>query len=236
MKQLTQLTGVSRQVIHFYVKKGLVPPPIRHSRTSAEYTDEHVERIREIRRMREEQFLPLDAIRAAIDNRDDGFSPAQRQLIVAVRRRFGGATRRPGQRATTALTTVSRRIGVPVGEIRDLADAGLIELTEETPGRPRMLRDDIWLVELWAELGAIGFGVAEGFRPEDLLLYQRIVDELVRQEVELITERLADQPPRELAEQIKRALPLMTTLLGQLHDRAVRRFLAQRDESSMRSL
>ncbi len=232
MKQLTELTGVSRQVVHFYIKKGLVPPPIRRSRTSAEYTDEHVARIREIRRMREEQFLPLDAIRAAIDSRDDGYSPSQRVLIAAVRRRFGGAIRRPGQRATVAVATAARRTGVPAAEIRDLVASGLIEHVEDTPGRPRISREDLWLVELWAELSAIGFGTADGFRPTDVRIYQRAVDELVRSEVELITARLAMRPPEQLAQQIERALPLMTALLGQLHDRAVRRFLATRAADS----
>ena len=234
MKQLTQLTGVSRQVVHFYIKKGLVPPGLRRSRTSAEYTDEHVARIREIRRMRDEQFLPLDAIRAAIDNSDDGYSPPQRQLIAAVRRRFGGATRRPGQRVSVAIATAARRTGLPAAEIRDLVAVGLIEQTEDTPGRPRIPREDLWLVELWAELSAIGFGTADGFRPADVIMYQRAVDELVNREVELITAQLAERPPEQLAEQIERALPLMTTLLGQLHDRAVRRFLAGRVADSER--
>ncbi len=234
MKQLTQLTGVSRQVVHFYIKKGLVPPPIRRSRTSAEYTDEHVARIREIRRMRDEQFLPLDAIRAAIDSRDDGYSPSQRLLIAAVRRRFGGALRRPGQRATVAVSTVARRTGVAAAEIRDLVAAGLIDRVEDAPGRERIAREDVWLVELWAELSAIGFGKADGFRPTDVIMYQQAVEELVRQEVSLITTQLVERPPEQLAQQIERALPLMTSLLGHLHDRAVRRFLATRAADSER--
>jgi DNA-binding transcriptional MerR regulator len=225
MKQLMELTGVSRQVIHFYVKKGLVPPPIRHSRTSAEYTDEHVERILAVRRMREDGFLPLDAIRAALDERDEAYNPPQRLLIAAVRSRFGERKRAPGQQATLALTTAARRCGVPAADIRALAEAELIDLTEDVRGRPRVARDDLWLIEAWAELGKLGFGTDDGFTPADLAIYQRAIEALVREEVTLLTARLADRPPDRIADQIRRVLPLMATVLGQLHDRAVRRFL-----------
>lgn len=232
MKQLIELTGVSRQVIHFYVKQGLVPPPIRRSRTSAEYTEEHVERIRAIRRMREDEFLPLAAIRAALDDRDEAYSSAQRVLIAAVRSRFGARRRGPGRHATVAVATAARRCGVPAAEIAELADAGMIARTEDVRGRPRIARADLWLIELWASLRALGFGTEDGFAPADLAIYQRAIDALVAEEVALLTKRLAERAPARIAAQIERALPLVATLLGQLHDRSVRAFLAAELELS----
>jgi DNA-binding transcriptional MerR regulator len=231
MKQVMELTGLSRQVIHFYVRKGLVPPPLKHGRTSAEYTDEHVERILAVRRMRDEQFLPLDVIRAALDQRDEGYTPAQRRVIASVRGRLGGGAKRSqGRRATLAVTTAARRTGVPVGEIHELADLGLLTLSDDVRGRPRIDRADLWLVEIWGELRANQLGTDDGFPPEHLLIYQRAVDELVRQEVVLLTEVLGQLDPGELAARVERGLPIIAALLGQMHDRAVRRLLAAADD------
>ena len=88
MKDLCERTGMSRQAIHFYIRKGLVPPGIKRSKTSAEYTEKHVERILLVRRMQEEQFLPLDAIKATLDERDKAFSPPQRRLSRSYRVKY----------------------------------------------------------------------------------------------------------------------------------------------------
>jgi len=226
MKQLSELTGMSRQAIHFYIKQGLVPPPLNRTRTSAEYTDEHVERIRTIRRMRDEQFLPLAAIRASLDERDEGYTPAQRRVIAGVRAQFGTTKRPVGLRATFAATTVARRTGVSLAEIQALADAGLVEPHADARGGLRLLRTEVWLVELWAELSALGFGGDDGFSPKDLVMYSEHIDAMLRDEVELITKTLADRPPAQLAKQVARVSPLISSLVAQLHSRALKRFLA----------
>lgn len=59
---LSEMTGTSRETIHFYLRKGLLPKPQKGGRTSAFYGDEHVERLRSIRRLREEKYLPLAVI------------------------------------------------------------------------------------------------------------------------------------------------------------------------------
>jgi DNA-binding transcriptional MerR regulator len=59
---LAEKTGTSRETIHFYLRRGLLPKPQKGGRTSALYGDEHVERLRTIRRLREEKYLPLAVI------------------------------------------------------------------------------------------------------------------------------------------------------------------------------
>jgi DNA-binding transcriptional MerR regulator len=46
--ELSDLTGLSRRTIHYYVQRGLLPPPEGGGRGHY-YTPEHVERIRRIR-------------------------------------------------------------------------------------------------------------------------------------------------------------------------------------------
>ncbi len=63
MADLSRLSGLSRETIHFYLREGLLPRPQKGGRTVAFYTDEHVQRLAAIRRLREEKFLPLAVIR-----------------------------------------------------------------------------------------------------------------------------------------------------------------------------
>ena len=71
MRELEQRTGVGRETIRFYIREGLLPEPDRASRNSASYSDDHVTRLRAIKRLQEERFLPLAVIRTLLDG-DDG--------------------------------------------------------------------------------------------------------------------------------------------------------------------
>ncbi len=66
MAELSRESGVSRETIHYYMREGLLPQPIKAGRTLSFYDDSHVERLRLIRRLREEKYLPLAVIRRMI--------------------------------------------------------------------------------------------------------------------------------------------------------------------------
>src|SRR4051812_29405876 len=85
MKDLCARTGLPRQAVHFYIQQGLVPEGHKTGRNMAYYGPEHVERLLLVRRLQHERFLPLKAIRALLDERDDAFSPAQRRLLEDVK-------------------------------------------------------------------------------------------------------------------------------------------------------
>lgn len=225
MKQLCEKTGMTRQAIHFYIKKGLVQPGIKHGQTSAEYTEDHVARILLIRRMREEEFLPLEAIRAALDSRDRGFSPAQRRVLADVRRKFSSQSKPRRQRPTVAAITASKRSGAHSEDIDELVQAGLVRGSLDDKGKMRIDREDLWILDCWSELSQLGFAEDLGFSPADIGMYKACIDALVRTEAELLTNKLADMEPERITEMIERALPVLATLLARLHERAVRDFL-----------
>jgi len=51
---LSALAGVSTSTIHYYVKEGLLPRPLKSGKTMAYYSDEHLERLQLIKRLRQE--------------------------------------------------------------------------------------------------------------------------------------------------------------------------------------
>ncbi|HEY8638237.1 MAG TPA: MerR family transcriptional regulator [Solirubrobacteraceae bacterium] len=62
MSELAEQSGVSAGTIKHYLREGLLPEPVRTSRNMAWYPPEHVERIRVIKRLQEERFMPLRVI------------------------------------------------------------------------------------------------------------------------------------------------------------------------------
>jgi DNA-binding transcriptional MerR regulator len=63
MAELSERSGVSAGTIKHYLREGLLPEPVRTSRNMAYYPPDFVDRIRMIKRLQEERFMPLKRIR-----------------------------------------------------------------------------------------------------------------------------------------------------------------------------
>lgn len=63
ISQLARESGVPRSTIHYYLKVGLLHPPIKTGQTMAYYDDSHLRRLQEINRMKTEQRLPIVVIK-----------------------------------------------------------------------------------------------------------------------------------------------------------------------------
>jgi DNA-binding transcriptional MerR regulator len=68
MAELASRSGVPRETIHFYLREGLLPRPRKAGRTVAYYDEGHLERLRLVRRLREEKYLPIAVIRRLLDS------------------------------------------------------------------------------------------------------------------------------------------------------------------------
>lgn len=62
MAELTERTGVPASTVHHYVRRGLLPPPVRVAAKHFLYGPEHVDALRVIRHLRRRQRLPLARI------------------------------------------------------------------------------------------------------------------------------------------------------------------------------
>ena len=69
LKELADRTGVSARTIRYYTEQGLLPPPAARGRYAV-YTNIHVDRLREIVRLKE-AFLPLSTIRERLSGLPD---------------------------------------------------------------------------------------------------------------------------------------------------------------------
>lgn len=228
MKDLCELTGLDRQTVHFYISKGLVPEGHKTGRNMAYYGAEHLERIRLIRELQHERFLPLDAIRAVLDGEDAGFTHEQKAMLVEVKERVADVLRdaRESPQARQALVPLApllRQHQVDVTELDQLVELGLLALVE-VEGELHLPEHDIWLVELWGSLRAAGFTEELGFRVEDLVMYAETISELFRREIRSLVPRLAKLPADRAAELFRRGLPLINSFLIRYHTAKARQF------------
>jgi DNA-binding transcriptional MerR regulator len=68
ISELAEASGVSTGTIKHYLREGLLPEPVRTSRNMAYYPPDFVERIRLIKRLQEERFLPLRLIKGVLED------------------------------------------------------------------------------------------------------------------------------------------------------------------------
>jgi DNA-binding transcriptional MerR regulator len=68
MAELAARSGVARETIHFYLREGLLPRPEKGGRTVAYYGEEHLNRLKLIRHLREDKYLPIAEIRRLLES------------------------------------------------------------------------------------------------------------------------------------------------------------------------
>src|SRR6266545_5683592 len=87
MSELAAASGVSTGTIKHYLRVGLLPEPVRTSRNMAYYPPDFVERIRHIKRLQQERFMPLRRIKGVLEDSERSRVPraelAERSTLAA---------------------------------------------------------------------------------------------------------------------------------------------------------
>jgi DNA-binding transcriptional MerR regulator len=235
MKDLCELTGLSRQAIHFYIQQGLVPEGQKTGRNMAWYGAEHLERLQVVRRLQHERFLPLKTIRALLDDETAGYAQSQRAMLLEVRSRLAESVgTRSDSPATVEVAAAAARHGVAEVDIHRMAARGMLAVipggdaaaANDDAAAPRLAEDMEWLVELWGQLRAAGFTESLGFTVDDLALYADAINGLVKQEAGMLKHRMSTLPPAQVAELVGRILPLIHTFLARFHTSLMRTFFS----------
>jgi len=232
MKDLCDKAGVSRQLVHFYIQQGLLPEGKKTGKNMAYYSEAHLERLLLVRKLQHEHFLPLKAIRALLEERDEAFSPAQQKVMRDVRAAMPEAmTGAPGRRPTVDALSLVERLGLSMSDVDDMVEAGVLAVAEEqdlSSGQRRTIiaTDDAWLLEKYAELRAAGLTPERGFHARDLAVFDEGVQKIISKEARLFSARISEMPPAEAAALLERALPIVASLLSRLHTERARSFFA----------
>jgi DNA-binding transcriptional MerR regulator len=213
MSELAERSGVSAGTIKHYLREGLLGDSgeiVRTSRNMAYYPPEFVERVRLIKRLQEERFMPLRLIKGVME--DD---PARAQALVALEDRIleRAVAQREGGRISAA--EVRRRYDIPANVLGRLA-----ELQVLSPTSRGYDSDDVQIIEAISRFRAGGYDEQLGFTVFDTLRYREALEPLVHEEVRTLLDRLAGEVDVDRAVEIitSGAEPLRE-LIGAMHSK-----------------
>jgi DNA-binding transcriptional MerR regulator len=195
MSELAERSGVSAGTIKHYLREGLLgqgDDVVRTSRNMAYYPPDYVDRIRTIKRLQEERFMPLRAIRDALER---------------------AAADRENERVSVA--EARRRYDIPENVLGRLKEIGVV-----SPTAKGYDADDIKIVEAISRFRAGGYDEALGFTVYDTLRYQEALTPLVQEEVRVLLDRVAGEVSVDRAVEIvaSGAEPLRD-LIGAMHSK-----------------
>jgi DNA-binding transcriptional MerR regulator len=186
MRELAEASGVPAPTIKHYLREGLLPEPVKTSRNMAYYPPEFVDRIKLIKQLQEERYLPLKAIKDVLDSQE---------------------------RSRTSAAEVRKRYGVP----KEVLDR-LAELEVLTPNSRGYSPSDVKIIEAISRFRAGGYDEQIGFTVYDTLRYKNALEELARQEVDVVMERLAGEvPPERVVEMLEAGAQPLKDLIAALH-------------------
>ncbi|RME98104.1 MAG: MerR family transcriptional regulator, partial [Alphaproteobacteria bacterium] len=187
MKELEARTGVGREAIRYYIREGLLPEPERPKRNVARYGDEHVIRIKAIKRLQEERYLPLAVIKALL-NSDEAIPEAQQSAFPHLDRLLMARIDAGAPADMVSLDSLIAETGISQEQVADLERIGMIRVSDGMLN-PR----DAAIARTCAELEAVGFDRAHGFNPDTGKFYAEFIDWLTSQEIRLFFHNLADK-------------------------------------------
>jgi DNA-binding transcriptional MerR regulator len=196
MRELAEASGVSAGTIKHYLREGLLGEGdeiVRTSRNMAYYPPEYVERIRLIKRLQEDRFMPLRVIKDRIVER--------------------AAEQREGERVSAA--EARQRYEIPRNVLDRLAELGVL-----TPTSRGYDADDVKIIEAISRFRAGGYDEKLGFTVFDTLRYRDALQPLVQEEVRTLLDRLAGEVEVERAVEIIAAgAEPLRDLIGAMHSK-----------------
>ena len=211
MSELAERSGVSAGTIKHYLREGLLPEPVRTSRNMAYYPVDFVERIRLIKRLQEDRFMPLKVIKGVMESDPD----RAQALVEAEDRILERALAGAGDAERISAAEVRRRYDLPQNVLDRLAEIGVL-----TPNTRGYDADDVKVIEALVRFRAGGFDETLGFTVYDTLRYRDALQPLVEEEVRTLLDRLVGEvDPDRAAEIIASGADPLRELVGALHSK-----------------
>jgi DNA-binding transcriptional MerR regulator len=224
MGELAERSGVSAGTIKHYLREGLLgggEDVRRTSRNMAYYPAEFVDRVKLIKRLQEERFMPLRVIRELIAEPGD--------RVVELEERILERADEASERGRMSREQVRKAQKVPANVLERLEDVGVL-----SPTARGYDADDVAIIEAMARFRAGGFDEAIGFTIYDTLRYRDALLPLVEDEVALLRERLAGRvDPERAVELLLSGQAPLRDLIAALHSKLLVQAL-RRDRDARR--
>lgn len=212
MGELAEASGVPSATIKHYLREGLLPKPVKTSRNMAWYSPDYVDRIKLIKRLQEERYMPLKVIKRILESAPDQVEARlelEDTLLARTQQLIGGS-------GITRKQAV-KKLGLPEDVLDGFERIGALDPVETKSGK-RYDRPDAEFLAAIARFRESGYGEALGFTIYDALIYMRHLEALARDEVAVIAEKLPGKvSAEEAADLIERGHEPMRDLLSAMH-------------------
>jgi DNA-binding transcriptional MerR regulator len=187
-----------------------LPEPVKTSRNMAYYPPEFVDRIRLIKQLQEERYMPLRVIRELLE-RDDAEPQRLRAMLDLEDRILERAL--AGERERVPSGEVRDRYDIPREVLDRLAELGIL-----SPNGVGYSPSDVRIIEAITRFRAGGYDERLGFTVYDTLRYKQALEPLVAEEVDVLTQRLAgDLDPDRAIEIVEAGVGPLNDLMAALH-------------------
>jgi DNA-binding transcriptional MerR regulator len=223
--ELSQITGVARDSIHYYIREGLLPEPVRTKKNMAYYDQVYVERIKLIKEIQEKRFLPLHVIKQILaeSERNIGIDEIK-TLLELDGKLFKNMETSPEFKPLT-LAELVERSGLPSQEIERLKELDIISARADSDGE-FFDEDSVRVVEIWAKMRQSGFSEEIGFSLDLLQIHKDLMEVLARKEIEIFTTRVTGKVSEEVSIRMaEMGIQLMNSLICLMRKRTILRVI-----------
>lgn len=215
--ELAAVTGVSVQTIHYYLREGLLLPPLKTAHNMAYYGREYVEEIRLTKELQEKRYLPLSVIRLVLAAKREGKDVSQLQdMRLSLEELFRPLGPEEDLEPIT-LAEVVAMVGLAAATLEALEELGIL-VPATTPQGKRYDGLDVRIARAVKELLDLGL------TPADLDFYSQYTQAL-RTEARVITEKVIRGPqwgPHVTGSRVKDILDtLKASLAAKVYRQAV---------------
>jgi DNA-binding transcriptional MerR regulator len=181
ISELAHAAGVSKQTIHFYMREGLLSPPVQAGRNMAYYDALHLEEIGLIKELQEQRYLPLAVIKTILKGRRSGGDWHLPDHIAIIEDSFREEKNEEVERTCT-LDELIDETGLSEDAIVKLESLGLLTPKFNSQGK----RFDGYDAAMAMSLGKL---LDMGMEPDDMRLYGHML-ELNRAEIQIVHDRI----------------------------------------------
>lgn len=227
IKDLAESSGFSRETIRFYILQGLLPPPVKTSQNMGWYTDRHVELLSLIRKLQNERFLPLKAIKSLMQGATEEFefSGQQTEVLGELRRllitdhRDLVVSEDPGK--------LAQEMGLSRREQKELRALGFADSGVAT-------FSDVEVTRVWLQMKEAGLTEERGFSPRDLGYIIDLVESAVACELEIFQRRIDHMSTTEARKLLDVVIPSINSIFSILHERRLNAYVQAYFENALK--
>ncbi len=220
MRDLIRESGLPRKTIHYYISEGLLPTPRKSGRNSALYGVEHLERLKQISELREQQFLPIKAIKAIYDVESDiDLSEQQMKYLRGLGLGLPKSIRPGLEEYVNLEKTLNGKLNPQ--EIKVLEEKGLISPVDSEDGT-MVCKEDAVIAQSWIDIKNLGFTPEKGYEPGLFSLWDKAIEALVVKEITLLASGMSRNSEAESLEITAKTMAIVNKLIDALHHKKTR--------------